>query len=95
MDNFRCPDDFVVIGNGDVLYVGRIHPHPAHSGDRIRANPRHPGSIASLERQRPLRLAEGPFFFLDFALVSLPSSAFHPSRFHACFRFPRSTLLFA
>ena len=48
MDNLRDLAGDVVTGNGDVLYAGWIHSHPADSRHRRGSDPSHSGSAADL-----------------------------------------------
>jgi hypothetical protein len=43
LDNFCAFDDPVATGNGFVIHVGRIYPHPSNFGHRNGIDPHHPG----------------------------------------------------
>ena len=60
MDNIRNPDDHVVTWDGDVVYLGRFHSHPADSRNRLSIDPRHPGSNPSLDVERRSGKAMAP-----------------------------------
>ena len=52
MDHFSFANDSVAIGNGVVLHVGRLYPHPVDTGPRDRVDPDHSGTKSHLANDK-------------------------------------------
>jgi len=63
LDSSSNPSDYVTVGAGNVIYVGRIYPYSAGAGDHSCADPSDPGAATSL-RAQACRLTDAPRQFV-------------------------------